>query len=95
MINTMSYKSTYDDCLSHLQSLTKGMDMGALRGSVDLLHKIVTNILSQPLELKFRRIPKSSKSLQEKVLAHKPALMFLIAAGFEENSESVFLDSYD
>jgi hypothetical protein len=45
--------------------------------------------------MKYRRIPKTSKSLQEKVLKHKMAVKFLLTAGFQENDEAIHMDQLD
>lgn len=53
-------QSTFDQCRSLLEGLAASTDMGQLRASVETLHKVVTNILSQPMEPKFRKLPKKS-----------------------------------
>lgn len=97
MIDTMAKPAikVYDESAATLQSLMGAIDKNQLRLTVELLHKMVSNIAQQPLEPKFRRVPKTSKSLQEKVLPYKHALHFLKLVGFEENAEAVFLDAYD
>lgn len=44
-----------------------------MRATVETLHKIITNILTSPMEPKFRKLPKTSKSLQDKILKYNSA----------------------
>ena len=71
------------------------MEMGQLRGTVETLHKIVTNILSQSLEPKFRKLPKKSQSLQEKVLKFGPAVEFLKVSGFADQHDCMMMADFD
>jgi hypothetical protein len=57
-------------------------DQSQLRATVTTLFKVVTNIVSNPMEPKFRSLSKTSKALNEKILQFKPATRFLLAAGF-------------
>jgi len=56
---------------------------------------MLVNIITSPLDQKFRRVPKSSKSLQEKVLPYKNAMKFLFVAGFLEDNEAIYMDGFD
>lgn len=66
-----------------------------MRATVTTLLKIVTNILQNPMDPKFRKIPKHSKALQEKILKYPYALHFLTAAGFTQDSESINFQGFD
>jgi hypothetical protein len=43
-------KSVYEVCYSSLETLVSIQEMSALRQTVETLHKIITNIMAQPLE---------------------------------------------
>ena len=50
---------------------------------VTTLFKIISNILMQPFEPKFRKLPKGSQSVKDKILANPNAMNFLKLAGFK------------
>ena len=74
--------STYDLCSQSLNILVTEVSQADLRNIVTTLLKIVTNITQNPMEPKFRKLPKNSKSMQEKILRYAQASNFLFAAGF-------------
>ena len=51
--------------------------------------------MQNALDPKFRRIPRSSKSLQEKVLRYQNATMFLLIAGFKDTEEAFELEKLE
>ena len=66
-----------------------------MRAIVTTLLKIITNITQNPMEPKFRKLPKHSKSMQEKILKYPYAVHFLVAAGFIEEDENWSLNGFD
>ena len=56
-----------------------------MRTTVTTLLKIVSNILLNPMDPKFRKLPKHSKALQDKILKYPYAIHFLTAAGFSQD----------
>lgn len=53
------------------------------------MFKVLENLLNKPDDIKVRSLPKTNKSVQEKVLAHKPAIKFLETAGFDFSKPDV------
>ena len=47
------------------------------------------------MDPKFRKIPKHSKALQDKILKYPYALHFLTAAGFTQDSETINFQGFD
>ena len=45
-----------------------------MKVTIDTMFKIVANIASNPMEPKFRKLGKSSKALNEKILKYKSAV---------------------
>ena len=85
-----------DKCSDLLAQLVSEInDQQALFQTLTLLYKIVSNILQNALDPKFRRIPRSSKSLQEKVLRYQNATMFLLIAGFKDTEEAFELEKLE
>ena len=85
-----------DKCSDLLAQLVSEInDQQALFQTLTLLYKIVSNILQNALDPKFRRIPRSSKSLQEKVLKYQNATMFLLIAGFKDTEEAFELEKLE
>jgi hypothetical protein len=66
-----------------------------MRNIVTTLLKIITNITQNPMEPKFRKLPKHSKSMQEKILRYPYAIHFLVAAGFADDGENWSLNGFD
>lgn len=83
-------------CNFHLEQLQRECkDSTLLRGVVDTLFKILTNIAASPMEPKFRRLGKQSKAVKEKILAYSAATQFLLASGFVEEADAFMLSSFD
>ena len=53
------------------------------------MFKILENLLNKPDDMKVRSLPKTNKAVQEKILAHPPAVKFLETAGFDFSSPDV------
>ena len=66
-----------------------------MRAIVTTLLKIITNITQNPMEPKFRKLPKHSKSMQEKILKYPYAVHFLVAVGFVDEGENWSLNGFD
>ena len=47
------------------------------------MFKVLENLLNKPDDIKVRSLPKTNKSVQEKILAHAPAVKFLETCGFD------------
>jgi hypothetical protein len=58
--------------------------------------KIVENLKMKPTDTKVRSLPKSNKSVNEKILAHKYAVKFLELVGFDfQGNEFILLQNYE
>lgn len=66
-----------------------------MRTTVGTLLKIISNVIQNPMEPKFRKLPKHSKSIQEKIMKYPYAVHFLSAAGFTEDSENLNMIGFD
>jgi len=53
------------------------------------MFKVLENLLSKPDDMKVRSLPKTNKSVQEKILAHAGAVKFLETAGFDFSKPDV------
>ena len=60
------------------------------------MFKIISNILTSPFEPKFRKIPKASATVREKIICYSSAVNFLKMAGFrfDEPGEHIVIISY-
>lgn len=54
-----------------------------VKGVVQVLFRVISNILTSPMEPKFRKLPKESKMVKEKIMANPNAVKFLKMAGFD------------
>ena len=60
------------------------------------MFKIINNLLQNPNEEKFRSLPKTNKSIQNKILAFKWIVKYLEAVGFNfEDQTTAVLTNYD
>ena len=62
---------------------------------VTTLLKIITNMIQNPMEPKFKKLPKHSKSMQGRILKNPHAIHFLVAAGFVDEGENWSLNGFD
>ena len=63
---------------------------------VSTLFKVISNILTSPFEPKFRKLPRHSNSVKEKILANPSAINFLKIAGFkfDEPGDHIVIQAY-
>lgn len=66
-------------------------DRASLQVTLTTLFKIVTNISANPMEPKFRKLGKTSKALNDKILKYKSAVSFVVVVGFKEEPEQFYL----
>jgi hypothetical protein len=83
----LSTKEQAGTCLAVMATSEIPTSDGNVKESIELLFKIVNNILGNPMEQKFRKIPKKSQALQKKVLRFPSAVAFLKICGFEESAD--------
>ncbi|OWY91945.1 hypothetical protein PHMEG_00039243 [Phytophthora megakarya] len=76
------------DAVRHLQA---HYSLDAIAKAVALLHKIVSNIISHPADAKFRSIRKANRLFDGQVAPFPEALEFLLALGFEDQSDKFVL----
>ena len=62
---------------------------------IDLLNKVIGNILRDAMEPKFRTLKKANKGVQERILKFKNAVRFLTQAWFTDNAEAFVAESLD
>ena len=67
-----------------------------IRAVTTTLFKVVSNILQSPFEPKFRKLPRNSSTVQEKIMAHPNAVNFLKLAGFkfDEPGDHIMMVAY-
>mmetsp|Transcript_21952 Transcript_21952/g.29340 ORF Transcript_21952/g.29340 Transcript_21952/m.29340 type:complete len:145 (-) Transcript_21952:739-1173(-) len=60
------------------------------------LFKVISNVLTSPFEPKFRKLPRNSNTVKDKILAYPNACNFLKVAGFkfDDPGEHVSLVAY-
>ena len=87
--NLASTESVSDQGLTYLTNI-KICDIGddpdaqaKLQACVNTLYKIISNIIAEPNEIKFRKLSRSNENLRTKVLAYPNAIEFLKLAGFQ------------
>jgi hypothetical protein len=56
---------------------------------------VLENLQLKPDDVKVRSLPKTNKSVQEKILAHDDACAFLQLAGFDFSGEQISLKAHD
>lgn len=62
-------------------------DNGEFMKCLNTMHKINMNVLSNPLNQQYYQIKLQSKTLQQVILAHKPAADFMDLAGWKRQGE--------
>ena len=55
--------------------------------TTSLIRKIITNIVSNPNNVKYKQINKSSKVLQDTILSNNRCIDFMNNIGFEDNGD--------
>ncbi|KAF1778257.1 PUB domain [Phytophthora cactorum] len=63
----------------------------AISKAVSLLHKIISNIITHPSDVKFRSIRKGNRLFEGQVARFPMCLEFLLALGFEDQSDKFVL----
>ena len=88
----MKREETMEACLGALQNLQSEIpnDKSRQRDTLQTLFKIITNLISKPLDPQVRRFNKSNKSIQEKILNYKSAINFLHIVISQYNSVGGF-----
>lgn len=74
-----------------MRTLQAHYDAQVVANAVSVLHKIVANIIGHPGEAKYRSIRKANRVFESRVGRLPECLEFLIALGFEEQSEALVL----
>ena len=59
--------------------------------TLHILKMILSNVIKEPEELKYRSLSQTNKALSQKLFPHQDAVAFLCACGFEESNEGVHL----
>lgn len=86
-MSLVSAKKQFDDTV---YLFVDSNDQSLVPGAVQLLLKIVENIISHPDDPKFRKIKTNSKLLNDKILSLKNGEVLLFQTGFvKENDEYV------
>ena len=67
---------------SDIQAPTPEEKKAKVKGVIQTLFKVISNIITSPFEPKFRKLPKNAGTVREKILANPNAVNFLKIAGF-------------
>ena len=67
---------------SDVQAPTPEEKKAKVKGVIQTLFKVISNIITSPFEPKFRKLPKNAGTVREKILANPNAVNFLKIAGF-------------
>merc|ERR1719361_1554555 len=59
--------------------------------AVNILVKLLTNVINHPGELKYRQIKLANKTIEEKLLPASGAFEVLFSCGFEESEDKLVL----
>ncbi|RLN55779.1 hypothetical protein BBP00_00008334 [Phytophthora kernoviae] len=76
------------DAVRHLQV---HYNADTIAKAVSLLHKIISNIITHPADAKFRSIKKANRLFEGQVARFPECLEFLLALGFEDQSDKFVL----
>ena len=68
----------------------KGNQQGH-KDTVKTLFKVLENLQLKPNDMKVRSLPKTNKSVQEKILSHDEACAFLRLVGFDFSGDQITL----
>ncbi|GMF45942.1 unnamed protein product [Phytophthora fragariaefolia] len=74
-----------------MQHLQLHYSPDAISKAVSLLYKVVSNIISHPADAKFRSIRKANRLFEGQVAKFPECLEFLLALGFEDQSDKFVL----
>ena len=88
---------TYTRCLDELKKiLYDSGDKQAHQDTVKTLFKILENLILKENDIKVRMLPKTNKSVQQKILAFPQAIKYLETAGFNfSKAETIELTTFD
>jgi len=84
-------------CLNNIMTndIPTGPESSAqLRGTIELLFKILNKILSAPLEPSYRKLAKNKNLVQNKLLPFPNVMAFLKVAGFHNGEEYIECKDY-
>lgn len=74
-----------------MRTLQSHHDAQIVASAASVLYKIVSNIIQHPGESKYRSIRKANRVFESRVSRLPECLEFLLAVGFEDQSESFVL----
>jgi predicted transcriptional regulator len=88
---------TYTRCLDELKKiLYDNGEKQAHQDTVKTLFKILENLIFKENDIKVRMLPKTNKSVQQKILAFPQAIKYLETAGFNfSKPETIELSTFD
>ena len=66
-----------------------------LKAIVTTLHKVISNIETNPMEPKYRRLPLHAESVKNKILAYKNTFKFMQISGFILSQTHLELKHFD
>jgi hypothetical protein len=78
-----------------LETLRARYSTDVVASAASLLHKILSNIVQHADDDKYRSIRKSNRLFQTRLAGLPECLEFLLAAGFEDEGESVVFTRHD
>ena len=91
-----SSMETYTRCLDELKSiLYDNGEKQQHQDTVKTLFKVLENLILKENDIKVRQLPKTNKSVQQKILAFPQAIKYLETAGFDFSKENIELQSFD
>lgn len=65
------------------------------RSTIEILFKIIANIVKDPYELKFRTLKKSNTLIQQNVVQHEPCLEFMQDIGFDDRGDTLEMKTFE
>lgn len=71
----------------HFKGLLHQLCKSGNSASLSTIHKLLNNIVENPMEEKYRRIKKSNESLKTKIFDVEPAVQALQAVGWKEDGQ--------
>ena len=81
---------------SDIQAPTPEEKKAKVKGVIQTLFKVISNIITSPFEPKFRKLPKNAGTVREKILANPNAVNFLKLAGFrfDQPGDHIIINAY-
>lgn len=65
------------------------------RSVIEIIYKLIANIVKDPYEMKFRTLKKSNNLIQKNIIQLEPCFQFMKAIGFQDCGDTLEMTKFD